>query len=871
MFHWRFSGGCVVCASFIRGLFMFIKFLKRLSPASIKTLYSGIAVLLLAFLAHNYYQVMVVKAESNDQCVFNRVRGNDSLIVISDVVKNGATYNAGIQDGDTLLAINDIPLSFARSQQVLNTIKNGELANYRIRRGTAEFTVQVRIGKVFNLAPFFFFIAAFGYLLIGTLTIHAKPLGELQQRFTNYSYAVVFVFSGLFSSSFLGIIPQSWRSIIFFVLLPVSISAFASQITFFNYFPRNVRDKNRWSFIGIYAISIAMHALIILLDTDIIPRGTLWYAIIQAQVSVIAFSFYPIGLALFTTRYFKLEAAQKKPLRPVLIGVILAQLALIYFLVISSSVRLANFINPELLLPGILFVAPPFTIGYAIFRYGLMDIDVIIERSIIFAIVTTLTAVMYVATVSLLSDFISGVFAAVFSASAGFGGSWIVTGIAFVLIAMMFDPLKRRIEDWVAKILYHERINYQKALLEFSRELPGLINFHHIVQTLSSRLASTMHLEQVIILLNEERFTAFTPPEESATLPTLGDEKGSLFHELQTVRQPVYIERHPLPLGDKQRDENILADKGIVLAVPMLMNEHVIGLIAVGKKLSGKAFSRDDLDLLMTLASQAAIAFENARLHESEIQKQKMEDSLALARRIQEGLLPKRSPHIKGLDVIGISLPAEIIGGDFYDLIELSPGKLLVVVGDVSGKGMSAALYMSRIQGMLQLAAHSFATPKEILTHVNRHIYESMERNSFVTLALALFDTESMTARICRAGHTKPLIANGSSMHFLEARGLGIGLSKDTTFERCLEEVTLPLQPNMTYVFYSDGLNEAVNSKREQFGTDVLCNVVKVFKAFPAVTIRDNLIKSVADFRAQTELYDDLTIVVVKTTQELSE
>lgn len=851
-----------------------IRFLERFSGRTITLLYTA-AALAIGICCVVIFVKININSEHNDECAWLPVKTNDSLIYITRVKPGGVTAMAGVQDGDTLISINKKRFVFGQAMSLINQVRSGSSAVYHVKRGNTELDLNVRIIKVVNPLWIALFIMSMAYLIIGVVAIRSKPKGELQQRFANYCFATGFVFTFAFNGSvrlIAGNIPLV-QTLIFISAITLLIYALPQQIQFFFHFPvRRKAADNVWLRRGLYVLSI--FTIIGTFVTNIrfgshqVEVARIVFAIMGGLSQILVISFYPAGLFTFTESYFnEIKKNERRPLRPILIGFSIAILAIIYFIVIQVSVPFALYTKQELLLPVILFAAPPITLGYAIFRYGLMDISIIVERSIIFAVVTTVVAASYLLIVSIFSTFIGGVIAGLFGLEGGFSNNLGVTIVAFVILALMIEPIKRKTEDWVAKLFYQERINYQKALLELSRELPGLINFTQIVDALSVRLRGTMHLERLAIMLNEERFTEFEPPElHENALPALGDESGSLFDELQQQKSPLYIEHHPNPVSKKQRDENIMHEKHIVLAVPMLVKEEVIGVIAVGKKRSGKGFSQEDIDLLMTVASQAAIAFENARLHESEVQKQKMEDSLALARRIQQGLLPKSPPVVHGLDVSGVSLPAEIVGGDFYDLIRLSPTRLLVVVGDVSGKGMSAALYMSKIQGMMQLAAHSFTTPKEMLIHVNRHIFEGMERNTYVTMVLALFDTEERVVHICRAGHTKPLMVTAASTSFISSKGLGIGLTHSSTFEKCIDEVTIPLQESSSFVFFSDGLNEAINSKREEFGTEVLCNVVNVFRTFPSQTIQDNLVQAVSEFRGDSALFDDLTIVVVKVT-----
>ena len=211
--------------------------------------------------------------------------------------------------------------------------------------------------------------------------------------------------------------------------------------------------------------------------------------------------------------------------------------------------------------------------------------------------------------------------------------------------------------------------------------------------------------------------------------------------------------------GKSQR----LIEEEIYSVFPMIVKAKVVGALMFGLKHSGSKFGGKDLELLTAAANQLAISLENARLYKTESEKIKLERDLDLARKIQQGFLPKCIPAVNGLDICGEMIPAMQVGGDYYDLIQLSDTKLFVAVGDVSGKGLSASLYMTKLQTMIQMVCKNSLSPKEILTEVNKRLYESMERSWFITMTLALFDTEHGTVKVCRAGHMPLLTAiNGT-------------------------------------------------------------------------------------------------------------
>ncbi len=375
--------------------------------------------------------------------------------------------------------------------------------------------------------------------------------------------------------------------------------------------------------------------------------------------------------------------------------------SVVYSNLLRASNQFAIYTTPLLLLPVLLIVLLPCTLGYSIFRYRLMDIDLVVKRSLLYAIVTTVLAGLYLLLVYLIGTTLSY--------ALGTEESQIGNLFAFVVLAFAFDPLKRKAQDWIDRFFYQERYNYQRALLELSQELPSKIHLDEILNLIISRISTTMHVEKVAVVLCDEKEGCTSASKNIRDEDCgFGRDPGGLLALLRDTRGPrsfALLANEPEYYQMNEADKGRLSRSGVVLSVPMFLQARLIGAINVGLKSSGKVYSQEDIDLLSTVAGQAAIAVENARLHKSEVESQRIVEELALTRHIQQGLLPKSNPNVEGLDISGVSIPAQTVGGDYFDYIRLGPDRLLVVVGDVSGKGVSAALYMSKIQGMIQVIA----------------------------------------------------------------------------------------------------------------------------------------------------------------------
>ncbi len=831
--------------------------IAKLSPRFIRIIFSGAALLVLLAGAVNFLDVLFYKATSNDQCGWLARPDGQPGAVITQIVPGGVTDRAGVKEGDILLKIDG--KDFQTPQQAMNIInpkKAGEFATYLLERDGRQFEVHVEILKLVNITYLAYCILGVSFLLVGYVVVLTRPQGKIQRHFAYYTLVTMLLFS-LSSLNLNPAVDPPWK---FFGLAGAFVLArFLSVplfVMFFLEFPvrRPILDR-LWFKIGMFVLGAVF----------VTPFLTGWIQLLPTPLALIfvnsPFVFYIAGLIIFAVTYFrKLGKERRKELRPILNSVFLGIGTYFYLIIIQSTNQFLIFTDPIYFVPGIFLAGVPLAFGYSIFKYRLMDIDLIVKRSLLYGIITATMAAIYL-------GFVLGV-GSMLGALLGKTENEIMNVLAFLVIAFAFDPIKRKVQDGIDRLFYQERLNYQRALLEFSQELPRQMNLDQILHSMINRISATMHVDRIaVVLCDEVEGCSSVGRNVPARCCMFDNEPDGFLNLLRKTRSPQYfglVAEEPDSMKIHASDRARIIEAGVVLAVPMFLQERLIGAIMVGKKLSGNVFSQEDMDLLSTVGSQAAIAIENARLHRAEIDQQKILEELALARKIQEGLLPKENPSIEGLDVAGVAIPAQVVGGDYYDFIELGKKKLLVVVADVSGKGMSAALYMSKIQGMVQLAAHMYPSPTEMLTHVNRRIYDGIERKSFITMILALFDMERKEVTICRAGHNKALIGTNGKLEYLNAEGIGLGLERGPVFESTLKAVRKPLEPGSLFFFYTDGLTEAMNEQQLQLGEEAVQSLVEAKKHLSAFEMQRSITTAVEEFTRGAERHDDLTMVVVK-------
>ena len=255
-----------------------------------------------------------------------------------------------------------------------------------------------------------------------------------------------------------------------------------------------------------------------------------------------------------------------------------------------------------------------------------------------------------------------------------------------------------------------------------------------------------------------------------------------------------------------------------------------------------------------------------AHLLETRIERERLKADFNVAQRAQQQMLPNAPPQIPGLEIAAICKPSREVGGDLYDFLSLSDGRIGIVVADVSGKGVPASLYMTLTKGLLTSIAETVDDPGEILREVNRHLYEVCRRKMFVTLFLGVIDPATKRMTYARAGHNPTVFRSVARQEtsLLKPKGMGLGLNSGKIFDQSLQVETLQLELNDKLFFYSDGITEAMNPKNEEYGEERLIEVAEKMDNLAASEARDAVLSDVTWFLGSNQPQDDQTLVVVK-------
>lgn len=403
-----------------------------------------------------------------------------------------------------------------------------------------------------------------------------------------------------------------------------------------------------------------------------------------------------------------------------------------------------------------------------------------------------------------------------------------------------------------------------------------------ILNEIATAISSTLSLEQVMELMIKKCIKHLKAEQCAIMLLDPGD-KDRPFHTMirkaDTSRAmlPYRLDtqlmgwmlknRKPLLINDFSEFNQIRlapADSGgikSVLAAPLLLKGHMTGSLNVFNKQDPGGFTDADTRLLAIIASESAQVIENARLYEEERALLRMQDEMKTARRIQADLLPKSPPAVIGYDIAGTSIPATLVGGDYFDFIRIDENRLGLCLADVSGKGIPAALLMANVQATLRSQAISCSGPRECLARSNDLLLASTDLERYATLFYGVLDTRGHTIEYCNAGHNPPFVfRKGCRPERLEVGGTVLGCFRASDYSGA----RVAIGPGDVLVMFSDGVTEAQNDRGEEFGDSGVAAVITSSIEDPAESLMLKLVEMARAHAGQAAPGDDVTVVVVK-------
>jgi sigma-B regulation protein RsbU (phosphoserine phosphatase) len=401
------------------------------------------------------------------------------------------------------------------------------------------------------------------------------------------------------------------------------------------------------------------------------------------------------------------------------------------------------------------------------------------------------------------------------------------------------------------------------VLNELARSIGASLNAKEIMDKIIQRALRSVGAEQGVIALVAKQPNDTVKTVARAMVTSSARQP---LHLNQSLLGWMYLNEKPLLINDLRNDERFQGLKSeqsvtSVLCVPMMIKSELRGVLAVYNKKGGGGFTEEDERLLGIVAGQSAQIVENARLYEEEKALSNLKQEVRLVSRIQAELLPKGAPEVRGYQIAGRNIPAQMVGGDYFDFIRVEPDKVCFCLGDVSGKGLPASLLMANLQATLRGQTHRETTTSDCLKRCNTMLYRSTDPEHFATLFCGLLDLDKHTMTYCNAGHNYPfLFSKGTEPARLETGGIVLGILEDYPFE----QATVDFGPGDLLVVFSDGITEAINADEVEFGEERLLRLLEEHREDTPVGIIERTIKAVREHAAGHPQADDMTMVVLR-------
>jgi sigma-B regulation protein RsbU (phosphoserine phosphatase) len=396
-----------------------------------------------------------------------------------------------------------------------------------------------------------------------------------------------------------------------------------------------------------------------------------------------------------------------------------------------------------------------------------------------------------------------------------------------------------------------------------------------LLETVGRRIAETLHVDNMAMLLrcgDGFRLQTAVGVDVPAGL-TLGGSANSI-NAMTRRRGPatVYFDRPESWLLDATPAEReLLRELNVEVLLPLPGRGRLMGVLALGPKRSEQPYSKSDLQLLTSVGTQTGLALENSELIQTlkvELaQSARMNRELEIAREVQERLFPQSFPQLPGVQVAGACRPAQGVGGDYYDCMITGNGKLGLAIGDVSGKGISAALLMASLRAGLRGQTMQGATNlAQIVTNINSLLYDSSASNRYATFFFAEYDPATCTICYVNAGHNPPLLLrplpNGSCERHMLADGGGpvVGLMPNAEYVQC----QFQMRTGDLLLLYTDGISEAMDPTEEEWGEARMADQTERLAAGSAQEVLNGLVIAADAFASGAPQHDDMTLLVMK-------
>jgi serine phosphatase RsbU (regulator of sigma subunit) len=499
----------------------------------------------------------------------------------------------------------------------------------------------------------------------------------------------------------------------------------------------------------------------------------------------------------------------------------------------------------------------PVSIAVAILRYRLWDVDLIVNRALVYAVLTAILAAVYYGSVVGLE--------ALLRTTTG-QTSPLAVALSTLGIAMLFNPLRQGVQSFVDRRFYRKKYDAAKTLGAFGQTLRDEVDLPRLVRSLEAAIEETLQPAMVCSWLRTATGYARVAPRGTQSVETLFEVPASDPLVAHLHAAPGVVQLDKLDSGGAALER--MRHAGAELVIPFVSQRELIGWLALGPRLSEQAYTTDDRTLLRDFAAQVGPAVRVAQLVEEReaetLEQARLDYELGFAHSIQQALLPKETPELRGWQIDVYWQPARAVGGDFYDFLALPDGRLSLVVADVADKGIPASIVMATTRSILRGTARRMLSPGEALAQANEILVPELPQGMFVTCLYALLDPATGRLQYANAGHNWPFRQLNGRVAELRATGMALGLIPGMQYD----EYETTILPGESLLLYSDGLTEAHSPSGEMFSSHRVQTLLEARAGSSKPLIGYLLSELVAFTGAGWAQEDDVTLLSVQRSKD---
>jgi len=806
---------------------------------------------------------------------------NDTC-VISSLQPEAA---AKIPQGATVDSLNGVPYSAKVWDEIVNTAHADDMMDVGFHRsdgstGTATITfVPHKPFPIFiptfvlSLQEILFSSVALGCLLMGFWVVLAKPTdGNAWLLLILLTFpSVLFVLHHGFATGLPALLLEFWFQIMQFAAAP-------ALLLFGINFPERSRWDVRFPWIKWFILVPLIVCAIILAplvygeyygagNGPLLVRASTWAMRATNFLNLVCL-LLSLVLTLDKLRSASTEDARRR-LRVLTTGMTVGLVALLLVFVILPHFGITGAQKGHLWIAytgALTFLFAPFSLVYVVLVQRAMDVRILLRMGARYALAkATLWVVQYVLLAIVAVELLLPVLGKKQPQLHDLLGPLIFFG----LIILLRMGLHKRIQHWLDRRFFREAYDTERVLNELAEEVRRYTETEPLLETVARCVAETLHVDQIAMLLRRGEYFVLQQSIGIAaggtlTLPV----QSSSVRYLTNSNEPARLYREDpdawyIMAGTAER--YALDKMNAELLLPLPGRNRMMGVMALGPKRSEAAYSSADLKLLQALASQTGLALEVSELARSlaaeAAQRERTNREMEIAREVQERLFPQEMPELPGAKIAGFCRPALGVGGDYYDVIDLGDGRVGLAVGDVSGKGISAALLMASLRASLRGVTLDGPRDFAKLMHkVNRLVYEASASNRYATFFFASYDPATRKLECVNAGHNPPVLLRGQETIRLEADGPVVGLLPTAPYS----EQSLTLQPGDLLILYTDGISEAMTRDDEEWGEERMIVAARSSIHKSANDVLDDLFDAADAFTAGAQQHDDMTLLLLK-------